>query len=124
MACIDPLSLYTSTKSPAFTVGHILHRIRLPVHNELVVLVQIEVLPTDIRAPVIDEVRPFFLLGLLAGCLRAAPRCLYECGLAILGRELAVGIEPLGSDNLAGAGGDVVSMAVGFADEGLAKTGY
>jgi hypothetical protein len=80
---------------------HLEEWIREAIHHELIVLIEIGALPGDVRAPVVDEVRPFLHFGFLAGSLEAPPLGLHEGGLTILRGELTVGIEALASDDLA-----------------------
>ena len=70
------------------------------VHQELVLLVEIGVLPDRVGAAVVDQVGELVLLLLLARRLQAAPLRRHELGLAVLA-ELAVGVEALGADDLA-----------------------
>ena len=61
----------TEVSGVHFDVGHVLRvhldkRVRHPVHHELVVLVEVGILPDDIRAAVITELWPLSLLGFLA----------------------------------------------------------
>ena len=87
-------------------LGHVI-RVHLdegigpPVHDELVVLVEIGVLPDVVGAPVVDQVLELLLLLLLAGRLQPAPLRFHEGGLAVLAAEFAVGEETFGADDLA-----------------------
>ena len=82
---------------------HLDERERPAVHDEIVLLVEIGALPDMVRAPVVDQEGELVLLRLLARGLQAAPLRLHEDGLAVLGVELAVGVEPLGADDALGA---------------------
>ena len=68
--------------------------IGLAIHDEVVLLVKIGVLPDQVGAPVIDQEGELVLLGLLARCLEPAPLRLHKGCLAVLAAELAVGKEP------------------------------
>jgi len=57
---------------------HLDERVGPAVHNELVVLIEIGVLPDVVGAAVVDEVLELLLLLFLAGCLQAAPLRLQE----------------------------------------------
>ena len=66
-------------------------RQRPAIHDEIIVLVEIDRLPKVIRAPVVDEVREFFLLLLFSGRLETAPLGGHEFGFAVFA-EFPVGV--------------------------------
>ena len=74
--------------------------VRPPVHDEVILLVEIGALPDMICPPIIDEEGEFLAFLLLAGRLEFPPFRLHEACLAVLRIEFAVGEEPLRADDL------------------------
>ena len=78
---------------------HLEERVGPAVHHQLLLDVEVGRLPDVVGAAVVDQEREPRLLLLLAGRLQAAPLGGEEGRLAVVGPELAVGVEALGADD-------------------------